>query len=252
MQQYFIDTTLTLQQVETITDPRIVHHVVKVMRMRPEAQFELVDATHQPYLAVLQAVAADQKQLQVQITKRLQRQTELPVSVTLACGLPKREKTEWIVQKATEMGASKIVFFGGERSVVRWDTNKAAKKLARLQLIAQEAGEQSHRNVWPTVTFVSNITAVTALSASVKLFAYEESGKQGENRVLKTALNQLNAEDELLCVFGPEGGISENETAILRTHDFQATGLGPRILRTETAPLYFLSCVSYAAELIYS
>lgn len=249
MQQYFVETALTVGQQLEIQDKRIVHHVVKVMRMQPGATFELVSGMQQPFLVTLESIESTQKQIQVSVTEMLQRQTELPVAVHLVCGLPKREKTEWIVQKATELGATAITFFGSERSVVRWDQAKAVKKLQRLQTIALEAGEQSHRNAYPKVDFVKDIQAVTQLQATVKLFAYEESGKQGESQVLKTTLQQLAPKQSLICLFGPEGGISEKESQILTSADFQAAGLGPRILRTETAPLYFLSCISYALEL---
>lgn len=249
MQQYFIEEKLAVGQHMAIQDKRIVHHVVKVMRMQPGAKFELVSSDQVPYLGTLLAIETTQKQIQVEVGQAIDRTTELPISVRLICGLPKRDKTEWIVQKATELGAKEIIFFGGERSVVRWDQSKAAKKLQRLQAIALEAGEQSHRNIYPTVTFVKNIQAVVKLQAAVKLFAYEESGRQGEHQVLKTTLNTITPGQDVLCLFGPEGGISENEVQLLRQAEFKATGLGPRILRTETAPLYFLSCISYGLEL---
>ena len=147
---------------------------------------------------------------------------ELPVKVILACGLPKtKEKPELIVQKATEMGADRIVFFAAQRSISRWNPQKQAKKIERLQKIANAAAEQSHRNHQPEVVYAN----------------------------LAKTLRQLRPGQKLLAIFGPEGGLSEAEIEQMQAQGVVPAGLGPRILRTETAPLYLLAAVSYQLEL---
>ena len=84
----------------------------------------------------------------------------------------------------------------------------------------------------------------------MKLIAYEDSAKQGEKSVLAEVLSKLKISSQLMVVFGPEGGLAENEVKQLIQNGFKACGLGPRILRTETAPLYLLSAVSYQLELL--
>ena len=79
------------------------------------------------------------------------KKTELPISVTIASGLPKGDKLEWIIQKGTELGAIEFIPFIAARSVVKWDEKKVGKKLDRWQKIAKEAAEQSHRTVIPDI-----------------------------------------------------------------------------------------------------
>ena len=83
----------------------------------------------------------------------------------------------------------------------------------------------------------------------VCLFAYEETAKQGQLAQLKQTLNEMKEKQKLLVIVGPEGGISDHEEALLLQAGFKPCALGPRILRTETAPIYILSAISYALEL---
>ena len=75
----------------------------------------------------------------------------MPVNVTIACGLPKGDKLDFIVQKGTELGMAGILPFEAERSIVKWDAKKGDKKVERLRKIAKEAAEQCHRTVIPNV-----------------------------------------------------------------------------------------------------
>ena len=155
-----------------------------------------------------------------------------------------------IVQKATELGADKIVFFDAARSISHWQGNKQKRKIERLQKIAESAAEQSHRNKIPQVEYSANLDQLLAnYPATKRIVAWEESAKQGEASVLAQQFNALKPGDSVLAVFGPEGGLTENEIAKMNEAGMIAAGLGPRILRTETAPLYFMAAISYAMEL---
>lgn len=178
--------------------------------------------------------------------------TELPVSVSIASGLPKGDKLEWIIQKGTELGAREFVPFLAARSIVKWDEKKADKKLERWQKIAKEAAEQSYRSIIPNVVSPVNFKVLIekAKEFDVKLVAYEEEAKDGESAVLAKTLGEMKEGQSLLIVFGPEGGLAAEEVSLLKENGFSVCGLGPRILRTETAPLYFLAAVSYQLELL--
>lgn len=177
---------------------------------------------------------------------------ELPVKVTIVSGLPKGDKYEYIIQKGTELGAYEFIPFIAARSVVKWDQKKAAKKQERLQKIAKEAAEQSHRTIMPDVTEPKTLERLLQYAAGFdhKLIAFEEEAKQGETGVLASVLQKIKPGQSLMFVFGPEGGLEPNEVDRLIEAGFRACGLGPRILRTETAPLYALSTVSYQLELL--
>ncbi len=246
MQRYFLATTAQIgDTVELPAD--VSHHLIDVMRAQVGSQIEVVLANQQAYLATITTV----KPAQVTLNEALDSDSELPVNVILVCGLPKtKEKPELIVQKATELGAHQIVFFAAERSVSRWTAEKVTKKLARLQKIANGAAEQSHRQVQPSVHYVKKLTDVLdQFPAQHRLVAWEESAKQGETSALVRELQATQPGETILAIFGPEGGLSETEINQLTAQEVVPAGLGPRILRTETAPLYFMSAVSVWLEL---
>lgn len=243
MQRYFIGETLKVGETFEL-DTTVSKHWRQVLRAEPGAQAEFVDQSEHLFLGQLG------EGNQTKILKALPATVELPVDVTILSGLPKQDKAEWIVQKATELGAHNIAFFGGDWSVARWQDNKVTKKLARLQKIAHGASEQSHRTHVPVVQFSPTLkAALQALDYDKLLVAYEEAAKQGEQAQLTQTLSGMKSGQKLVAVFGPEGGISPAEIETLKANDGVIAGLGPRILRTETAPLYLLAAASTVWEL---
>ncbi|WHY84770.1 16S rRNA (uracil(1498)-N(3))-methyltransferase [Neobacillus novalis] len=226
------------------------HHIVKVMRMQIGDQIICVDPEGKQAICRLaeitdESVVADVVQWKEEIS-------ELPISITIASGLPKGDKLEWIIQKGTELGAHQFFPFSAARSVVKWDEKKAAKKIERWQKIAKEAAEQSHRAMMPEIMNPMNFKALLGKSRGFdyKLAAFEDESRNGEISVFSSTLKKMNKGESLLLVFGPEGGLANEEVQQLKEHGFGLCGLGPRILRTETAPLYALSAISYHFELL--
>ncbi|EDL62514.1 RsmE family RNA methyltransferase, partial [Bacillus sp. SG-1] len=112
--------------------------------------------------------------------------------------------------------------------------------------------EQSHRQHVPNVEFPVSLTELVTLADNFdyKVVAFEEDAKIGEQSNLAGILRSAKPGDRLLAVFGPEGGLTEKEVNVLKDHGFVSCGLGPRIMRAETAPLYLLSAASYQFELM--
>ena len=245
MQRYFVTNQQPAETVELPAD--ISHHLVDVMRAKVGEQVEIVCADHQAYLATVISL----KPTVVKVDQPLNNSVEMPVEVTIACGLPKtKEKPQLIVQKGTELGATRIVFFDCQRSISHWTAPRREKKLARLQKIANNAAEQSHRTTQPQVVYRDNWQEVLAdFPTDTAVVAWEESAKQGEVSRLKATLGKLKTGERLTAFFGPEGGLTSAEVDAMADQGVVTVGLGPRILRTETAPLYFLSTVSYQTEL---
>lgn len=248
MQRYFVNQTINDGRFFISDDD--FHHIVRVMRMKIGDQIICVDSYNKS--AVCRIVEITESGIAAEVVKWIEGSSELPINVTIVSGLPKGDKLEWIIQKGTELGAHQFIPFISERSVVKWDEKKAEKKVERWQKIAKEAAEQSHRTILPEVMKPINLKSLLKLSEGVdyKLIAFEEEAKQGEKAILAKTLAEMNDGQSLMFVFGPEGGLSEHEVAILRDNGFLTCGLGPRILRTETAPLYALSAVSYHFELM--
>ncbi|WP_318508350.1 16S rRNA (uracil(1498)-N(3))-methyltransferase [Bacillus sp. T3] len=248
MQRYFVNAGS--ENDRYLIQGEDFHHITRVMRMKASDQIVCVTNDGKSAECIIEEIT-DEKVV-AKVVKWEEGSTELPIKVSIASGLPKGDKLEWIIQKGTELGATEFVPFLAARSIVKWDDKKAEKKVDRWQKIAKEAAEQSYRNMVPNV--ISPLDLKTLLQKAddydVKLIAYEEEAKLGEGAVLAKTLHELRLGQSLLVVFGPEGGLDTKEIAILKEHGFIACGLGPRILRTETAPLYLLSAVSYHLELL--
>ncbi|MFB6469406.1 16S rRNA (uracil(1498)-N(3))-methyltransferase [Cytobacillus sp. Hz8] len=226
------------------------HHITRVMRFKENDQ--LLCSTLDGKTAICTIAEITDETVIANVVKWVEETSELPVAVTIASGLPKGDKLEMVIQKGTELGASMFIPFTAARSIVKWDDKKSAKKVERWQKIAKEAAEQSHRSRIPTVESPISFPLLIQASKSYdyKLIAYEEDAKHGEASVLANVFQQMQEGQSLLVVFGPEGGLTSTEVSQLKENGFQSCGLGPRILRTETAPLYVLSAISYHLELM--
>lgn len=245
MQRYFLDQAYQ-PTVEVSGEPH--HHMSRVMRMTVDAEVFLVFNDQTAIKAKIIAIDNDKVTLKEVEKERLLR--ELPIDITIASGFPKGEKLELIVQKGTELGAHDFIAFPGESSVAKWDAKKQQKKQQRLNKIAQEAAEQSHRQALPVVKFASEKELIAGFADyDAVLIAYEESAKQGEQAQLVQTFQQLTSGQKLLVVFGPEGGLTPKEIENFQEAGGKLCGLGPRILRTETAPFYLLSAASFYYEL---
>lgn len=247
MQRYFIETPMTTALGTTVTlTGEIAHHIVRVMRMAPKGKVELVFPQQQAYVAELTQTTPT---VAARLIEKITFNSELPVAVTIACGLSKKDKADWIVQKGTELGAQAFVFFASTYAIAKWEPKKQAKKLERLQKIARDAARQSHRLVVPEISYQKNVTALCQLPKDQGMVAYEEAGKAGETAQLVQVSQQLSAGQRVIGVFGPEGGFAPQEVTQLNAAGFTTVGLGPRILRAETAPMYYLSALSTILEL---
>ena len=179
-------------------------------------------------------------------------QTELPVHITVALGFPKADKLEFISEKATELGASAIWAAPFKWSVAKWDSKKLAKKKEKLDKIVLGAAEQSRRQILPEICFFEKLSELVATFSQFDqvLIAYEESAKAGEQAKLAQSMASLKPGQKVLLLFGPEGGIAPEEIALFEQAGAEIVGLGPRIMRAETAPLYALSAFSTYFDLL--
>lgn len=246
MQQYFIYGSPSAETIE-ITDKDTIKHMFQVMRLRAGDEVVLVFQDGIKRLAEV----VDAESRTIRIVEELDENVELPVQITIACGFPKGDKFSTIAQKATELGAAEIYGFPADRSIVKWDGKKLAKLAEKLEKVVQGAAEQSKRNIVPSINLVADKKSfIKSFNEYDKVFvAYEEAAKDGEKSVLANALSEISAGEKLLFIFGPEGGITDKEIEAFTEAGAVCIGLGPRIMRAETAPMYVLSVVSYALEL---
>ena len=246
MQQYFVKGRA--EELITITDKDTAKHMFSVMRLAEGDEVVLVFEDGIKRLA--RVVSSSQQQLEM--VQELQDDVELPVQVTIASGFPKGDKLDLVAQKATELGMTALWAFPADWSVVKWDGKKLGKKAEKLEKIAQGAAEQSKRNRIPAIRLFEKKTDFLAQLTGFDqiILAYEEAAKEGEQANLVKTLSGLESGQSVLVIVGPEGGVSPEEVASFEGAGAVKTGLGPRILRAETAPLYALSAISYATELL--
>lgn len=246
MQHYFLNQPISVGD-QIILNGETAHRIIKVRRSEVGEVIELVDHHQKPYLAKI--IALKGNEVLVQAAAESTMITELPVEATILIGSSKGEKNEFVIQKATEFGVRRIIIFNADYSIARLKSDKIDKKLERYEKIAQQAAEQSRRQVVPEVVLVDKLSDVDFAPYNKRLIAYEESAKKGEKTVLRTTLQGLTPDDKIVMVFGPEGGISPMEIGYLESEKFTACALGKRILRAEGAPMYFLSTLSYQLEM---
>ncbi|GEK27822.1 RsmE family RNA methyltransferase [Furfurilactobacillus siliginis] len=247
MQHYFLPAEWQPGETFTLV-PATYKHFVQVLRAEIGTQAEFVTPEHGLLVAHVAELDKDAKKALMQVDETITKPVELPVQARIVCGVPKGDKAELIVQKATELGVHEVVFVKTQWAVADWQ-KKAGKKIARLQDIALNAAQQSHRLQVPTISYASSLSEIATMPTTAGIVAWEESAKQGEQHQLATTFAGLSAGDTVTAVFGPEGGLTPAEVTTLTDAGYVAAGLGPRILRTETAPFYFLGALSYALEL---
>lgn len=172
--------------------------------------------------------------------------TEPPVRITLYQAFPKGDKLDTVVQKAVELGARRIVPFTSEFCIRRPHADKWEKQGSRLLRIAEEAAKQSGRSALPAIGSPLSFPEMLAeaKTADCALFCYEGKG----TRPLPACLPSL-APKTVSVIVGSEGGFSSAEATAAREAGLIMTGLGHRILRCETAPLFVLSALSCRYEL---
>ncbi|WP_314084230.1 16S rRNA (uracil(1498)-N(3))-methyltransferase [uncultured Gemella sp.] len=247
MQQYFLNKELNVESTYELSKEDS-NHIVRIMRKQNNDKVYVVFKNEIKYICTI--IDNNVDKVLVAPYEQVSGSNELPTKITVAIPPLKNDKIEYLIQKLTELGVSNIVLFNSERNIAKIKKDKVDSKLNRWSKIIKEASEQSKRNLIPDITYVDSLRDLVNFSEKYdhKVVAYEKESVNEDNINLKNLLNsELNNKD-VIAVFGSEGGLSENEISILTENKFSVIGLGKRILRAETAPLYFVSCVAYFSE----
>ena len=247
MQQYFLNEELNVESTYELSKDDS-NHIVRIMRKKINDKVYVVFNNEVKYICNI----IDNNVDKVLITpyEQVDGSNELPTKITVAIPPLKNDKIEYLIQKLTELGVSNIVLFNSERNIAKIKKDKVDSKLNRWNKIIKEAAEQSKRNIIPDITYVDSLKELVSFSENYnyKVVAYEKESVNEDNINLKKLLNSDLNNKDVIAVFGSEGGLSEQEIDNLIDGNFDVIGLGKRILRAETAPLYFVSCVAYFSE----
>lgn len=247
MQQYFLNEELNVDSTYELSKDDS-NHIVRIMRKKINDKVYVVFNNEIKYICNI----IDNNVDKVLITpyEQVDGSNELPIKITVAIPPLKNDKIEYLIQKITELGVSNIVLFNSERNIAKIKKDKVDSKLNRWNKIIKEAAEQSKRNIIPDITYVDSLGDLIKFSENYdyKVVAYEKESVNEDNVNLKKLLNSDLNNKDVIAVFGSEGGLSEQEIDNLIDGNFDVIGLGKRILRAETAPLYFVICVAYFSE----
>jgi 16S rRNA (uracil1498-N3)-methyltransferase len=209
-------------------DAEETRHLSRVLRLRAGALVRTIDGRGQELTVRL--IRVGPREAEGDVVERAARASESPLDLTLVQGIPKGDKFEAIVRMATELGVGRIIPLVSERTVARW-TSPPSGRLARWRRVAKEAAKQTGRAVIPDVVEPIPLGEWLAAprSPGLLLCLWEE-----ETVPLAAALPEAPP-GHATVVIGPEGGLAEGEVRALRASGALVAGLGPRILRAETA-----------------
>ncbi|WJM97926.1 16S rRNA (uracil(1498)-N(3))-methyltransferase [Pseudomonas defluvii] len=228
LSRFFIDAPLSLGEHDL--PEAQAHYIGRVLRMATGDAVQLFDGSGQEYLGELLEVG--KKNVRVVLSETLPGQAESMLHVHLGQGLSRGERMDWAIQKATELGANEITPIVSERCEVRLKDERADKRLAHWRQVAISACEQCGRSRLPV------IHAPMLLADWLK--QRDEALKLVLHPVAEPMVSHARPE-HLAFLIGPEGGLSEAEVEQAKSTGFHAARLGPRVLRTETAPVVALA-----------
>lgn len=220
-------------------------HMARSLRMSAGDEVTVCDMKCTEYECVIDRFENGDAYLKV--VSSASGKTEPPYRVTLFQALPKGDKMETVIQKSVETGVFEIVPFISERCISRPDDKSKRSKLERWNKISLEAAKQCGRGIVPEVKDILSYAGMTdaALKSDVAILFYEGDGVVPLNRILEG----VSPSSTISVIVGSEGGFSQAEVDLAREKGILIAGLGPRILRCETAPIFALSAISYALEL---
>jgi 16S rRNA (uracil1498-N3)-methyltransferase len=211
------------------------HHLAKVLRMQPGRGLVLFNGQGGEFKADI--LALHKKQVEVQVGEFSAENHQSPLALELAIGLSRGDRLDWVLQKATELGVTKISLLLTARTEVKLTGERLHKKREHWQQILISACEQCQRNLVPELADVQTLDEWLTTSTAARKFVLHHRDNRG--------LPAHEAPTSVALLIGPEGGLSDDEIQRAQAAGCAPLTLGPRILRTETAPLTAISLVQY-------
>ena len=228
LSRFFIDAPLSLGQ--HVLPEAQAHYISRVLRLGEGAALQLFDGSGTEYLG--EVIEAGKKAVRVELREQVAGLAESPLQVHLGQGLSRGERMDWAIQKATELGVAEITPIVSSRCEVRLKDERTDKRMNHWRQVAISACEQCGRSVLPLIHPPLALEDwLKQSSAQLKLVLHP----------VAEVLSSHPKPQTLAFLIGPEGGLSDTEVALAQAAGFHAARLGPRVLRTETAPVVALS-----------
>lgn len=228
----YTNQTLTTG-VEITLDAVSSRHLTTVLRLKPGESVSLFNGQGGEFYSVLKECNSKRVVAFISGFSNIERESPLPIH--LGIGISRGDKMDWVIQKATEVGVSEITPLYTERTEVKLKGDRAEKKLRHWQQISISACEQSYRNKVPTIHPPTSLSQwVSDIEVDTKLVLHHRSQQS------ISEFREQQAHSAALLI-GPEGGLSAEEIEMAEGYYFLPLSLGPRVLRTETAPIVAIS-----------
>ncbi|MFT5577279.1 MAG: 16S rRNA (uracil1498-N3)-methyltransferase [Paraglaciecola psychrophila] len=226
--------TLALEQALRL-EQKPSHHISKVLRLVAGDELDLFDGRGGQYRARIEAVS--KKWVEVITTDFDAEDRESPLHIHLGIAISKGDRMDQVMQKATELGVSTITPLYAARSQIKLKGERAEKKVDYWRQITVAACEQCQRNRLPQVQDIAHLSDwVAHCEVQQKFVLHHRSVGQ---------IDQQQAVDSVALLVGPEGGLDSDEIDEAERAGYQSLTLGPRVLRTETAPLAAISLLQH-------
>lgn len=211
------------------------HYISKVLRLRPEDYVRLFNGNDGEFSARI--VTVDKKSVTALLEQRLEGGADPSLAIHLGLGLSRGERMDYAIQKATEAGVSSITPLLTERCEVKLKGDRIDNRMSHWERVAISACEQSGRCVVPTIASPLTLPEWLSLPRNGASFVLDHRGEQG--------LVSPETPEAVTFLIGPEGGLSEEEVVQAKEHHFKLVRIGPRVLRTETAPIVAISLAQH-------
>ena len=228
-------------------------HISRSLRMAVGDEIIISDGEGAEYEGVI--ARFDEERVYLDLRDCRKNTTEPPFKARIFQALPKGERLDTVIQKATECGAFSIETFESEFCIAKEKSDSAERKLERRRKIALEAAKQCGRGIVPTIepTCSFEEAVIKASKADIPIFCYEGEGTLPLSELILDKRRGFSTSEgicpEISVVIGSEGGFSSREAEFAKNNGMLLAGLGKRILRTETVASFVLACLVYEFEL---
>ncbi len=239
MRRFYLPKNQINARIPAITGPD-ARHITKVLRLGTDDEIRVFDGSGMEYEAKIVRYQGDNVFLE--ITNRFKCRKESDISITVAQALLKDKKMDGLIRQLTELGISRWIAFPAKRSVPTPSKKRMATRCSRWEKIAKEAVKQCERGKIPAIMTAENLDTVLKIAENCdkRLIFYEKARCN-----LSSPERRADAPLTIMMIIGPEGGFEPDEIEHAEKKGFDAIGMGPRILRAETAAVSACTLVQY-------
>jgi 16S rRNA (uracil1498-N3)-methyltransferase len=217
-------------------------HIMKVLRYKIDDLITLFDSAGMTYECVIKSYEKDE--ITAEIIEKIENKNLETTKIVLAQAVLKSKKMDFVIQKSTELGISRIIPFFSSRTIPKWNSAKCFEKAEHWRKIVKASVKQSGIRKMPCVDNIVPYAEIVSSDLNMnKILLYEKE----RNVSFKNIMNKIMFPSDILIMVGPEGGFTIEEVSKAKRSGFLTTGIGNLILRAETVPISVLSILQYEA-----